>query len=61
MRKPQRQIRLTEGEARTALFVVSQAVVSQVHRHRIDNDLVNSMKKLNAVVAGFHKIQDEGE
>lgn len=61
MKKPQKQIRLTEGEARAVLWLVGQAVVVQVTRHSIDNDLVNVLKKLNGVVVGFHKIQRKGE
>ena len=61
MRKPQKQIRLTEGEARAALWLVGQAVVVQVTRHSIDNNLVNVLKKLNGVVVRFHKIQRKGE
>lgn len=61
MRKPQKQIRLTEGEARAALGVVSQAIIIQLNRHSIDNDLVNVLKKLNGAVVGFHKIQRKGE
>lgn len=61
MRKPQKQIRLTEGEARAALSVVGMSIVVQFNRHSIDNDLVNVLKKLNGVVVGFHKIQRKGE